>query len=94
MAQAGAAARPLIDSDQIAGTPVYSADAGRIGTIRRVITLQYNPDSISRTLQAKSVGGDTADRSEALLKFSVELGRRTEGKIDSSHFFRLLESIS
>jgi hypothetical protein len=37
MVQAGAAARPLIDSDQIAGTPVYSADAGRIGTIRRVI---------------------------------------------------------
>src|SRR5947209_322407 len=34
MAQAGVAARPLIDSDQIAGTPVYSADAGRIGTIR------------------------------------------------------------
>jgi hypothetical protein len=37
MAQAGAAARPLIDSDQIEGTPVYSANGGRIGTIRRVI---------------------------------------------------------
>jgi sporulation protein YlmC with PRC-barrel domain len=37
MAQAGAAARRLIDSDQIEGTPVYSADGGRIGTIRRVI---------------------------------------------------------
>ena len=28
---------------------------------------------------------------EALLKFSAELGRRTEGKIDSSHFYRLPE---
>src|SRR5260370_16780764 len=36
------------------------------GTIQRVITLQYNPDSLSRTLQAKTVGQDNADRSEAL----------------------------
>jgi hypothetical protein len=26
---------------------------------------------------------------EGLLKFSAELGRRTEGKIDASHFYRL-----
>lgn len=33
--------------------------------VRRVISLQYNPDSLSRTLQVQSMG-DGADRSEAL----------------------------
>lgn len=33
--------------------------------VQRVIVLQYNPDSVSRTLQIKSVG-ENADRSEAL----------------------------
>lgn len=35
------------------------------GAVRRVITLQYNPDSLSRTLQVQGVG-DNGDRSEAL----------------------------
>jgi sporulation protein YlmC with PRC-barrel domain len=33
----GQAARPLVDSDRIEGTPVYSRDGGRVGSIRRVI---------------------------------------------------------
>jgi len=33
--------------------------------VRRIIALQYNPDTLSRTLQAQGVG-DGADRSEAL----------------------------
>lgn len=33
--------------------------------VRRVISLQYNPDSLSRTLQAQSMG-EGAERSEAL----------------------------
>jgi hypothetical protein len=32
----------------------------------RIIALQYNPDTLSRTLQVKGVGGETGDRSEAL----------------------------
>ena len=36
MAQ-GQAARPLVDSDCIDGTPILSPDGGRVGTIRRVI---------------------------------------------------------
>ena len=36
------------------------------GAVQRVIVLQYNPDSVSRTLQVQATGGDTADRSEAL----------------------------
>ncbi|HSF46915.1 MAG TPA: hypothetical protein VLA73_00980, partial [Burkholderiales bacterium] len=33
--------------------------------VRRIITLQYNPETLSRTLQVQGVG-ETADRSEAL----------------------------
>lgn len=35
-------------------------------TIERIITLQYNPDSISRSFQVKSIAGEGGDRSEAL----------------------------
>jgi hypothetical protein len=34
--------------------------------VRRIIALQYNPDSISRTLQVQGVGQESGDRSEAL----------------------------
>ncbi len=33
--------------------------------VKRIIVLQYNPDTISRTLQVKAVG-ETADRTEAM----------------------------
>lgn len=37
------------------------------GTVSRVIALQYNPDTLSRTLQAQAVGAEgSADRSQAL----------------------------
>jgi hypothetical protein len=37
------------------------------GTVLRVIALQYNPDTLSRTLQAQAVGTEnSADRSQAL----------------------------
>lgn len=34
--------------------------------VQRVITLQYNPDTLSRTLQVKSIEGGEGDRSQAL----------------------------
>lgn len=34
--------------------------------IERIITLQYNPASLSRSFQVKSIGGEGGDRSEAL----------------------------
>ena len=34
--------------------------------VLRVIILQYNPDTLSRTLQVKGVGAESGDRSEAL----------------------------
>ena len=36
------------------------------GALLRVIALQYNPDTFTRTLQVKSVGAEGGDRSEAL----------------------------
>ena len=34
--------------------------------VKRIIALQYNPDTLTRTLQVKGVGAESADRSEAL----------------------------
>jgi sporulation protein YlmC with PRC-barrel domain len=42
MAQGQATSSPLIDSDRIEGTPVYSRDGERIGTIRRAIIDKAN----------------------------------------------------
>ncbi len=36
------------------------------GSVRRVITLQYNSETLSRTLQIQSAGGESGDRMEAL----------------------------
>lgn len=36
------------------------------GAVRRIIILQYNPDTLTRSLQIKGVGGEGGDRSEAL----------------------------
>lgn len=34
--------------------------------VQRIITLQYNPDTLTRTLQVQGVSGEGTDRSEAL----------------------------
>ena len=36
------------------------------GAVQRIINLQYNPDTLTRTLQPQGVGADGGDRSEAL----------------------------
>jgi hypothetical protein len=36
------------------------------GAILTVIALQYNPDTVTRSLTAQATGGDSSDRSEAL----------------------------
>lgn len=35
-------------------------------TVQQIIALQYNPDTLTRTLQVQGVGGEAGDRSEAL----------------------------
>jgi len=54
------------------------------GAVRRVITLQYNPDSLSRTLQVQGVG-DNGDRSEALrLKGPAVETIKIEAELDAA----------
>jgi len=36
------------------------------GRVQRIISLQYNPDSLTRTLQAQGAGGEGGNRAEAL----------------------------
>jgi hypothetical protein len=38
----------------------------RTGGLLKVVSLQYNPDTLSRSIQAKAAGGDGGDRSQAL----------------------------
>jgi hypothetical protein len=52
--------------------------------VRRVISLQYNPDSLTRTLQSKSMG-DGADQSEALrLTGPAQETYKLEAEIDAA----------
>ena len=53
--------------------------------VRRIIALQYNPDSLSRTLQIKGVGAEGGDRSEALrLKGPPVETIKLEAEIDAT----------
>jgi hypothetical protein len=54
--------------------------------VLRVIALQYNPDTLSRTLQVQSVGGaEAGDRSQALrLKGAAIETIKLEAEIDAS----------
>ncbi len=53
--------------------------------VQRVIALQYNPDTISRTLQVQGVGGEGGDRSEALrLKGPPVETIKIEAEIDAT----------
>jgi hypothetical protein len=55
------------------------------GAIQRVITLQYNPDTVSRTLQVQSISGESGDRLEALrLKGPPKETFKVEVEIDAS----------
>jgi hypothetical protein len=45
------------------GIVLVNADSG---AIERIIALQYNPDTLTRSLQPKAISSESADRSEAL----------------------------
>lgn len=46
-----------------AGIVLVAADNG---AVQRVVNLQYNPETLTRTLQVQGVGADAGDRSETL----------------------------
>jgi hypothetical protein len=53
--------------------------------VRRIVALQYNPDTISRTLQVQGVGAESGDRSEALrLKGPPVETIKVEAEIDAT----------
>jgi hypothetical protein len=55
------------------------------GSIGRVIALQYNPDTLSRTLQVQAFGGEGSDRSQALrLKGPPVETIKLEAEIDAT----------
>ncbi|GDY80036.1 hypothetical protein SAV31267_095210 [Streptomyces avermitilis] len=58
-------------SSFLPGTPVVPRGAivlldPATGAVLRVIALQYNPDTLTRTLQPQGVGAEAGERSEAL----------------------------
>lgn len=55
------------------------------GRLLGVIALQYNPDSMTRSLQVQSTGGDGADKSQALrLKGAAVETLKVDAEIDAT----------
>src|SRR5712692_6630117 len=55
------------------------------GAVQRIITLQYNPDTVTRTLQVQGVGPESGDRLEALrLKAPAQETIKLEAEIDAT----------
>jgi hypothetical protein len=55
------------------------------GAIQRIITLQYNPDTLSRTLQVQGMSGESGDRLDALrLKGPPVETFKLEAEIDAT----------
>lgn len=63
------------------------------GAVQRVIPLQYNPDSLTRSLQIKGVGQDSGDRVEALrLKGPPVETIKVEAEIDATDQLEIADS--
>ncbi len=55
------------------------------GAVQRIIALQYNPDTLTRSLQIKGVSGDSGDHMEALrLKGPPVESIKLEAEIDAT----------
>lgn len=65
------------------------------GMVQRIIALQYNPDSLSRTLQIKGVGTEGGDRSEALrLKGPPVETIKVEAEIDATDHLEFGDAVA
>lgn len=63
--------------------------------VTRIIAMQYNPDTISRTLQVQGVGAEGGDRSEALrLKGPPVETIKVEAEIDATDQLEIAEDIA
>ncbi|HEV8250455.1 MAG TPA: hypothetical protein VGQ15_10825 [Gaiellaceae bacterium] len=64
------------------GLVQYDAASGKV---LRTISLQYNPDTLTRTLEAQATGGESGDRSQALrLRGAAVEKIRFEAEIDAT----------
>src|SRR6266852_4001582 len=55
------------------------------GAVQRIITLQYNPDSLTRTLQIQGTGAESGDRMESMrLKGPPVETYKLEAEIDAT----------
>ena len=61
--------------------------------VQRIVALQYNPDSLSRSFQIKGVGAESGDRSEALrLKGPPVETIKVEAELDATDQLELVEA--
>ncbi|HEU5092418.1 MAG TPA: hypothetical protein VFT30_07015 [Nitrospira sp.] len=61
--------------------------------VQRIISLQYNPDSLSRSFQIKGVGAESGDRSEALrLKGPPVETIKVEAELDATDQLEFAEA--
>ena len=55
------------------------------GAVQRMIALQYNPDTLTRSFQVKGIGAEGGDRSEALrLKGPAVESFKLEAEMDAT----------
>lgn len=65
------------------------------GAVRRIIALQYNPDTITRSLQVQGVGADSGDRSEALrLKGPPVETIKLDAEIDAAEQLEIADGLA
>ncbi|OHX36205.1 hypothetical protein BJL95_10490 [Methylomonas sp. LWB] len=65
------------------------------GAVRRIIALQYNPDTITRSLQVQGIGADSGDRSEALrLKGPPVETIKLEAEIDAAEQLEIADGLA
>jgi hypothetical protein len=64
-------------------------------TVQRIIALQYNPDSITRTLQVQGVGPESGDRAEVLrLKGPPIETLKVEAELDATDQLEIADSVA
>jgi hypothetical protein len=63
--------------------------------VQRIIALQYNPDTVTRTLQIKGVSADGGDRSEALrLKGPPVESIKVDAEIDATDQLEIADGVA
>jgi Contractile injection system tube protein len=64
-------------------------------TVQRIIALQYNPDSITRTLQVQGVGPESGDRAEVLrLKGPPIETLKVDAELDATDQLEIADSVA